>query len=128
MGKVGEIGFSSDNKEGFVEISSATRVAAGGGGLDELELGEGLLKPLTDDDFEVGLAVAGIGFNVTGSGELVVEGSGSSEIEVVGRSEGILEDEGELGVLEEGDEKLGEKGLGSVSESVMGLGVVALEP
>ena len=29
MGKVGEIGFSSDSKEGFVEISSATRVAAG---------------------------------------------------------------------------------------------------
>ena len=86
-----------------------------------------MFNSLTDGGFEVDLEDAGIEFNVTDSRELVVEGSVSSGIEVEERSEGILGGKGEFDVLEEGDEKLGEKGLGSVSESVMGLGVVALE-
>ena len=73
------------------------------------------------------MANEGIDFNVTDSKELVVDGSGISGIELVGRSEGISEDEGEPVVLEEGDVKLGGKGLGFVSESVMVLGVVVLE-
>ena len=70
-----------------------------------------MFNSLTDGGFEVDLEDAGIEFNVTDSRELVVEGSVSSGIEVVERCDG----------------KLGETGLGSVSESVMDLGVVELE-
>ena len=99
----------------------------GRGGLDEIELGEGLLKPPTDGELGAEVTNEGFDFNVVDSKKLVVDGLGISRIELVGRSEGISEDEGEPVVLEEGDVKLGGKDLDIVSESVMILGVVVLD-